>query len=207
MRARLRDAGLPTPDVHVLEAGDDPARMGAGTRYPVVVKPTTLSGSRGVIRADDPSSFIAAVDRIRQLLASPDVRTSAGHDLGVVQVERYIDGVEYALEGLLEHGVLGVLAVFDKPDPLEGPYLEEFLYVTPPRAAQATEQAIVAAVAAAARAMGLMAPSMRNAGWRPTGSTSSRWLPVQLAGCARARYGSCAWVANRRASAWVSRRC
>ena len=155
MRARLRDAGLPTPDVHVLEAGDDPARMGAALEYPVVVKPTTLSGSRGVIRADDPSSFIAAVDRIRQLLASPDVRTSAGHDSGVVQVERYIDGVEYALEGLLEHGVLRVLAVFDKPDPLEGPYFEETLYVTPPRAAQATEQAIVAAVAAAARAIGL----------------------------------------------------
>jgi predicted ATP-grasp superfamily ATP-dependent carboligase len=155
MRERLRDAGLPAPETSVLEAGDDPAPTAAALDYPVVVKPTTLSGSRGVIRADDPASFVAAVDRIRRLLASPDIRVSAGGDPGVVQVERYIAGAEYALEGLLEHGALRVLAIFDKPDPLEGPFFEETLYVTPSRAAHATQQAIVSAVAAAAHAMGL----------------------------------------------------
>ncbi len=155
MRERLRAAGLPVPECTVLEAGDVPAPTAAALDYPVVVKPTTLSGSRGVIRADDPASFVAAVDRIRRLLASPDIRVSEGGDPGVVQVERYIDGVEYALEGLLEHGTLRVLAIFDKPDPLEGPFFEETLYVTPSRAGHVAQQAIVSAVAAAARAIGL----------------------------------------------------
>jgi biotin carboxylase len=155
MRERLRAAGLPVPEWTVLEAGDAPAPTAAALDYPVVVKPTTLSGSRGVIRADDPASFVAAVDRIRRLLASPDIRVSEGGDPGMVQVEEYIDGVEYALEGLLEHGTLRVLAIFDKPDPLEGPFFEETLYVTPSSAPHVTQHAIVSAVAAAAGAIGL----------------------------------------------------
>jgi hypothetical protein len=155
MRERLRDAGLPTPDVVVLEAGEDPARMAESLDYPVVVKPTTLSGSRGVIRADNPASFVAAVERIRRLLATPDVKATTDDGRGVIQVERYIDGAEYAVEGVLEYGVLHVLAIFDKPDPLEGPFFEETLYVTPSRAAHATQRAIVTAVTAASRAMGL----------------------------------------------------
>ncbi len=155
MRARLRDAGLPVPAVTVLEAGSDAAALAGALRFPVVVKPTTLSGSRGVIRADDPSSFAAAVHRIRQLLDSPGVRASDGVEPGVVQVESYIDGVEYALEGVLNRGALHVLAIFDKPDPLEGPYFEETLYVTPSREARSTQHAIVSAVASAARAVGL----------------------------------------------------
>jgi len=155
MRARLREAGLPVPAVTVLEDGSCVDRIATTLEYPVVVKPTTLSGSRGVIRADDARSFMAAVDRIRRLLASPDIRPMVGEQPGSILVERYIDGVEYALEGLLEHGALQVLAIFDKPDPLEGPFFEETLYVTPSRAPLSTQQAIVATVHAASRAIGL----------------------------------------------------
>lgn len=155
MRARLRDAGLAVPEVTVLGRGGDAAVLAESLRYPVVVKPTTLSGSRGVIRADDATSFVAAVDRIRRLLASPELRSPVSGPLDVVQVEGYIDGVEYALEGLLDEGALRVLAIFDKPDPLVGPFFEETLYVTPSRASRATQHAMVTAVASAARAIGL----------------------------------------------------
>jgi biotin carboxylase len=155
LRARLREAGLPIPEVALVSAADDEMTIAARLPYPVVVKPTTLSASRGVIRADDAPSFVAAVARIRKLLASPDVRTAHEDQGGLLQVERYIDGEEYAVEGLLEHGELRVLAMFDKPDPLVGPFFEETIYVTPSQAAEPRRAAIVAAVAGGARAMGL----------------------------------------------------
>jgi biotin carboxylase len=154
-RARLREAGLPVPEVLLIHHDDDPDALAAQLTFPVVVKPTTLSASRGVIRADDPASFVAAVGRVRRLLASAEVRSAREDNAGLIQVERYIDGVEYAVEGLLEHGAFRALAVFDKPDPLAGPFFEETLYVTPSRAPAAVEDAIVEAIRRGARAIGM----------------------------------------------------
>jgi biotin carboxylase len=120
-----------------------------------VLKPTVLSGSRGVIRADDAPGFYAAFDRVRRLLASPEVRELRDAEAGLIQIETYIPGVEYALEGVLEHGALQTLAIFDKPDPLEGPFFEETIYVTPSRASAETQRRIESEVAGAARALGL----------------------------------------------------
>lgn len=155
MRARIREAGLPAPATAILPPGADPLSLPDRPPFPVVVKPTTLSGSRGVIRADDEAAFVEAVARVRRLLRSPEVRAAGEDAIGPVQVEAYIDGAEYAVEGLMEHGVLRVLAIFDKPDPLVGPYFEETIYVTPSLAGAAVEQAITRTVAAAAGAVGL----------------------------------------------------
>ena len=100
-------------------------------QYPAVIKPVALSGSRGVMRADDPEAFVAAFDRLRALLQSPDIRAERNDAHERVLVEGFIPGREYALEGLLHHGGLHVLALFDKPDPLDGPFFEETIYVTP----------------------------------------------------------------------------
>ena len=100
--------------------------------YPCVLKPTILAGSRGVIRADDPPSFVAAFRRIAAILGSPD-SAELGEGREEVLVEDFIPGREVALEGLLVGGELHVLALFDKPDPLDGPYFEETIYVTPSR--------------------------------------------------------------------------
>lgn len=115
--------------------------------YPVVLKPRCLSGSRGVIRADSPMDFIAAYARLRPILE----KTGAEDFL----IEEFIPGFEVALEGLLDNGSLKPLALFDKPDPLDGPYFEETIYVTPSRLPAGTRQAIFDCAASAAAALGL----------------------------------------------------
>ncbi len=123
--------------------------------FPCVVKPLRLAASQGVIRANNPAEFIAAVERIARLLSSPELRVTREADLDRLLVERYIPGVEVALEGLLEAGSLRVLALFDKPDPLEGPYFEESIYVTPSRLPSAAQERIARCAAESVRALGL----------------------------------------------------
>jgi hypothetical protein len=153
-RERLRDAGLPVPWFMPL-ALTDAAASHRPLSYPCVVKPVALSGSRGVMRADDPASFVASVDRLRALLASPDIRAERDTDHDTILVEGFIPGREYAVEGLMHRGALHVLAIFDKPDPLDGPFFEETIYLTPSAAPEADQRAIVSAIDQAATALGL----------------------------------------------------
>jgi len=120
-----------------------------------VLKPVALSGSRGVMRVDDDSDLAATLDRLRAIVGSPDVRAERNDAHGFALLEGFIPGREYALEGLMHQGALQVLAVFDKPDPLDGPFFEETVYVTPSAAPDGTRAAIVDAVTRAAAAIGL----------------------------------------------------
>ncbi len=152
MRARFAAAGVPSPQFHVFNVNDDPEEIlevleAEGLGFPVVLKPTHLSASKGVMRADDPIEFIERFERLRRILS-----TEGCDDL---LVERFIPGREVALEGLLQAGALTVLALFDKPDPLDGPFFEETLYVTPSRLPAATQAAILAAARQACAALGL----------------------------------------------------
>jgi biotin carboxylase len=123
--------------------------------FPCVVKPLGLSGSRGVIRANDQGELAAALRRVSALLARKDVRAlRAGMDDEVL-VEGYIEGAEYAVEAVLTGGRLQVFAIFDKPDPLEGPFFEETIYLTPSALAPEVQAQIEATVASAAGALGL----------------------------------------------------
>jgi biotin carboxylase len=151
MRQRLAAAGVPAPRAQAFPALADMASLARSMSYPCVVKPTRLSGSRGVIRADDPLSFVRAVDRIRSILASD------GIDLRTAQLlaEPFVPGFEVAVEGLLTDGEFQLLALFDKPDPLDGPFFEETIYVTPSRLPPTVQDEIVAVTAKAARALGL----------------------------------------------------
>jgi biotin carboxylase len=155
MRQKLKEAGLPVPSFISGPITADAMSLLDRVKFPVVVKPTVLSASRGVIRADDPLSFATAFDRLRRLLASPEVRELRDPESDVVQIEEYIPGPEYAIEGVVEKGVLRPLAIFDKPDPLDGPFFEETIYVTPSRLGPGARRQIVDAVSAATRALGL----------------------------------------------------
>jgi biotin carboxylase len=155
-RERLRDAGLPTPWFLPFALGAQPsALVPEPPSYPCVIKPVALSGSRGVMRADDASAFAAGVSRLRALLRSPAVTAEHNEAHERMLVEEFIAGREYALEGVMHHGRLHVLAIFDKPDPLDGPFFEETIYLAPSAAAPVTQLAIVDGVARAADAIGL----------------------------------------------------
>jgi biotin carboxylase len=150
MRERLAAGGVPVPAFHPFPLTSDPTLLASQVPYPCVVKPTRLSGSRGVIRADTPEAFIGAFERTRQMLLAEGSDTAT-----CLLVEEYIPGVEVALEGLLTGGELNVLALFDKPDPLDGPFFEETIYVTPSRLPPAIQDAIAARTSEAAAALGL----------------------------------------------------
>jgi biotin carboxylase len=154
-RERLRDAGLAVPWFVASRADADARALLSALRFPCVIKPVALSGSRGVMRADDPAQFAAAFTRLVALLRLPDVRAERNEAHTRVLVEGFIPGREFALEGLLHHGVLQTLALFDKPDPLDGPFFEETIYVTPSTLGAKDQTLLTAAVAHAAAAIGL----------------------------------------------------
>ncbi len=158
-RERLCEAGLPVPRFVRYTLDDDPhgiVALGAPpVGFPCVLKPLALSASRGVIRVNTPEEFVHAFERIRALLHSPDLRVKREDLCNFIQTETYIEGREIAVEGLMNRGRLQVLAIFDKPDPLEGPYFEETIYVTPSRLPAETQRTVVATLERAVRALGL----------------------------------------------------
>jgi biotin carboxylase len=154
-REGLRAAGLPVPAFFSFALAEDVERVLPQAAFPCVLKPLMLSMSQGVVRANDAAEFRAAVARIRALLESPEVQVTREDSLDRVLVESYIPGGEVALEGLLEDGRLRTLALFDKPDPLEGPYFEETIYVTPSRLATEQQRAIEDCAQCTVAALGL----------------------------------------------------
>ena len=153
-RTRLRAAGLPAPWFFSTPC-DGVADLTDRVRFPCVLKPLHLAASRGVIRADTPADLARALSRLERLLRSPDVRALRDPANDVVLIEEYLPGHEIAMEGLVTDGMLEVLAWFDKPDPLEGPFFEETIYVTPAGFSDMTEQRVRTQVEAAVAAIGL----------------------------------------------------
>ncbi len=144
LRRRLDAAEVSQPGYRVAATPDEARAAAEELGLPVVVKPVSLSASRGVIRVDEAREVPAVAERV--------LRIQGG---GPLLVERYVPGPEVALEGLVHEGDLDVLAIFDKPDPLEGPYFEETIYVTPSRLPDASQREIVRVTASAVDALGL----------------------------------------------------
>lgn len=154
MRRRFAVAEVPQPPFATIGpelAGHDVTRVTDGIGYPCVIKPTTLSASQGVIRADGPEEAVGVLSRVRSIAADAGV---AGRT--PVIVERFVPGAELAVEAILDGGELETLAVFDKPDPLDGPYFEETIYVTPSRLSRTDLDSALAAVSSATAALGLV---------------------------------------------------
>lgn len=155
MREIFRDVILPTPWFQSVPIHPPPEPALLGISYPCVLKPLSLSASQGVVRANNRDEFVAAADRLRRLLESPEIRATREAHLDQILVEGYIPGREVALEGLLTDGSLRILAIFDKPDTLEGPYFEETIYVTPSLLPASQQRAIEQCAHNAVRALGL----------------------------------------------------
>lgn len=154
-RMRLRAAGVRTPWFRSVPVDRDNGVLLERVAYPCVVKPLGLAASTGVIRANNPGELVAAAERLRRLLAAPDVRVLRDPANDSMALEEYIPGREVAVEGVLTDGELEIFAIFDKPDPLEGPFFEETIYVTPDRLPAAERIDVVEQVDGAVKALGL----------------------------------------------------
>ncbi len=150
MRTLMSQGGAPCPVFRPFSLAADPLEVAEQVTYPCVVKPRRLSGSRGVIRANNPDEFVAAFNRLKRLLLSEGYTEQDS-----LLVEDFIPGFEVALEGILTHGQLKVLTLFDKPDPLDGPFFEETIYVTPSRQPTDVQEAIARCVTTAAASLEL----------------------------------------------------
>jgi biotin carboxylase len=151
-RERFSAAGLVVPGHYQVPRG---APGPAARFYPCVLKPLGLSASRGVIRANNDAEYVAAASRIRAILERPEIARLKEPRDSLIQVERFLPGREFALEGLVTQGSLRTLAIFDKPDPLDGPYFEETIYVTPSRETAAVQYQLRQAAQTAVTALGL----------------------------------------------------
>lgn len=151
MRQMLSGAGIRSPRFAAYDLSQDAAEIATQIDFPVVVKPLNLNGSRGVMRANSADEFVNVVERLRHI-----VRASSGEEVGArMIVESFIPGVEVAVEGLINQGHFHMLALFDKPDPLDGPFFEETIYVTPSRLPSDLQESIRIATSDAAMALGL----------------------------------------------------
>ncbi len=154
-REVFREAEIPVPWFRSvsLHAVPEPALL--GINYPCVLKPLSLSASQGVVRANNREEFAAGAARLKKLLDSPEIRATREPNLDQMIVDGYLPGREVAVEALLTEGTPRILAIFDKPDPLEGPYFEETIYVTPSRLPDSEQRAVESSLRAAVRALGL----------------------------------------------------
>ena len=155
-RELLAKAAVPIPRFLLRSLEDDPATIAQSISYPCVVKPVRLSGSRGVIRANNPQSFLSARERLRAILGEPETAAACGDRARQYLIEEFIPGYEVALEGLVVNRRLHVLAIFDKPDPLDGPFFEETIYVTPSSVPAGLQSAIKDCADRAVRALGII---------------------------------------------------
>jgi biotin carboxylase len=155
MREVLSRSGVPVPRYWHFYLDEDPRDVAARVSYPCVVKPVFLSTSRGVMRADNAEQFAQVVKRLDRIVSEPKIARRGGVLAREALAEEFIPGFEVAIEGLLSDGEFRMLAIFDKPDPLDGPFFEETIYVTPSRLGRDVQRRIVETTAAATRAMGL----------------------------------------------------
>jgi biotin carboxylase len=154
-RGRFTAAGLPMPWFFTMPLDATLDAVADRIAFPCVVKPLALSGSRGVMRADTPEAFTAAVARLRALLLSPEIRALKDPAHDEILVEGFVPGPEFALEGVTDASGLRVFAVFEKPDPLDGPFFEETVYLTPALLSRERLAVCAATVAHAAASLGL----------------------------------------------------
>ncbi len=145
-RELLAKTGVPIPRFMLRRLDEDPAAIARSVTFPCVVKPLRLSASRGVMRADNVQGFSNAQKRLNAIVCEPEAS---------FLIEEFIPGYEVALEGLVVNRRLHVLAIFDKPDPLDGPFFEETIYVTPSTVPAGLQSSITDCADRAVRALGI----------------------------------------------------
>lgn len=150
-RAHLKNVGLPVPNHWVVSLDDVQKANIPDIEFPCVIKPVNLSASRGVIRCNNTEELLNAAGRLTAIISHLDEAEART----LVLIEKFVHGKECALEAVLQQGTLVPIAIFDKPDPLEGPFFEETYYVTPSRLPESLQKEICEIVGKACQAYGL----------------------------------------------------
>jgi len=143
LRKILSEEGLRTPEFRLISSEENPDLISKSISFPCVMKPTFLSGSRGVIRANNREEFSNAYMRINKILDEPATIIRGKDEAKMILIEEYIPGKEIAVEGIIVNGDFLPLAIFDKPEPLDGPFFEETIYVTPSRLPESVQKKIL----------------------------------------------------------------
>lgn len=121
-------------------------------QYPVIIKPLMLSGSRGVMRIDNAEKFEAKCLRLAHIIKD---NRYTDYEQKHILIEQYLDGIEIAIDGFINQDNFQLLALFDKPEPLNGPYFEESYYITPSQLPNTTQQEIIDEITRCCQAYGL----------------------------------------------------
>jgi biotin carboxylase len=150
-RQALRKSGCNTPEFQVIKLDPSPENL-INIEYPVVVKPLSMSGSRGVIRANSDKELIEACRRIDSILENAK---QTGYVREHLLVESYLDGAEFAIEGFMINGKFHLLTIFDKPEPLTGPFFEETYYITPSQLDKNEQRGLIDEIIKCCEAYGL----------------------------------------------------
>lgn len=191
LRQKLKKADLSSINYNTIGLDDDPSLMAKSIDFPCVLKPLNLAASQGVIRTNTQQEFVKAFERIKSLLLKLKTNTETAI-LPKILIEDYIQGEEVALEGIMNNGKLTLLALFDKPDPLEGPYFEETIYITPSKKPSKTQETIVKMAEQAANAIGILeGPIHIELRLLPTTQSSNKAGPWVIDMAARSIGGLC----------------
>lgn len=151
-RSRLAQQGIPVPSHQRIDLTADIKEQAGKLSYPSVIKPLSLSGSRGVIRVNTVKECITACNRVKAIVSElnePELKR-------YLLAESYIPGFEVAVEAMLNNGGLQILTLFDKPEPMEGPFFEETYYITPSRLTHTQQSLIAQRIKDACKAYGLV---------------------------------------------------
>jgi biotin carboxylase len=151
-RKTLKAAGCAVPEFKTIDLEHELKSQIAEFPLPAVLKPLALSASRGVIRVNNVDEFVSACNRIKTIISDQ----AEADERRYLLLEAYLPGSEVAVEGFIYDGQFHCLALFDKPDALEGPFFEETYYITPSRLAQSVQDDIRHCVAEACHALGII---------------------------------------------------
>ena len=156
MRTELIKTGLCSPWFKIFSIYESSNKIINEISFPCVIKPTFLSGSRGVMRVNTKKELSEGIKTLNELLSLDELRKRGGKQSDYIMIEEYIPGKEVAIEGIVSEGKLTMLAIFDKPELLEGPTFEETIIVTPSVLTKKIQYSLLETLQVVVKALGIV---------------------------------------------------
>ncbi|WP_256103233.1 ATP-grasp domain-containing protein [Streptomyces sp. ODS05-4] len=135
MRTAFQQAGVSQPRFALASTVEEALKAAETVRYPLVMKPIIGGGSMFVRRVDTPEQLAEHFEEIRAgawagFDYDPLFFLKSRYAEGIL-LEEFLTGNEISVESYVQNGQTTVVAVHDKPVPMDGPFFEETFYATP----------------------------------------------------------------------------